>query len=108
MELQQITKELYFASNRLSDAGKEIYKMAKEKADTERDYRLALSQEITKLKLEGMNVTLVADTARGNVADLKHARDLAEGKFKASIEALKALQVQVNSLQSIAKYQSEV
>ncbi|MGM0807550.1 MAG: hypothetical protein ACQET8_22855 [Bacillota bacterium] len=108
MELTKITRELYTASNRLSQAGNEIYRMAKEKADAERAYRLALSQEITKLKMEGLSVTLIADTARGNVADLKYQRDLAEGQFKASIEALKALQVQVNSLQSIAKYQSEV
>ncbi|WP_026676762.1 hypothetical protein [Fictibacillus gelatini] len=108
MELSIIAREIYEATHRLAAAGNEVYRLAKEKADTERDYRLALSKEILILKSEGMSVTLVSDVARGNVADLKHKRDLAEGKYKASIEALKSIQAQVNALQSILKFQSEV
>ena len=108
MELTQITKEIYDATKRLEQAGRKVYKMAKEKAETERAYRLALSQEEMKLKLEKMNVTLIGDIARGNVSDLKYERDLAEGKYKASIEALEALKAQTNALQTIVRFQSEL
>lgn len=108
MELQSITKEIYDATKRLDEAGHAVYKLALEKAETEREYRLALSQRITTLKAEGMSVTLISDVARGDVADLKFNRDLAEGKYKASMQALEALKAQVNALQTISKYQSEV
>ncbi|WP_017797600.1 hypothetical protein [Oceanobacillus kimchii] len=108
MELQNIIQMMIHASRRIEKATNEIHKMAREKAETEYEYRQALSIEIMKLKAKGVQATLIPDVARGNVAELKLARDLADGKYKSSVESLRALQSELNGLQTISRYQSEV
>lgn len=108
MELTQVTQELQSASNRLSRGSKELFTLAKEFAEAERDYRRALAVEIVKLKSEGQSVTLINDIARGNTAELKFARDLAEFKYQSGRDSLRAIETQVSALQSVLKYQSEV
>jgi chorismate mutase len=105
MELHQLTQMMMETSKRIDKATKEIFKMAREKAETEFEYRQALSKEIAKLKSENTPVTLIADMARGNVADLKLKRDLADAMFKSAIESLRALQSELSGLQTISKYQ---
>jgi chorismate mutase len=108
MELPQITQMMMETSHRINKATKEIYKMAKQKAETEYRYRQALAQEIAKLKADNTPVTLIADLARGNVAELKLQRDLADAMFKSAIESLRALQSELSGLQTISKYQDEL
>jgi hypothetical protein len=108
MELLNLTKEIYDSTVRLKNGSKEIFKLAKVKAEKERDYRKALAVEIMRLKSEGMAATLVPDIARGNMADLKFERDLAEAGYVAGRESLGAIQSQMNGLQSILKVQAEV
>lgn len=108
IELASLNQMMIQTSNRINKATQEIYKMAKEKAQTEYEYRKALGQEIARLKAEGYQATLIPDVSRGNVAELKLKRDMAEVMFKSAIESLKALQSELNGLQSIAKYQSDI
>jgi capsule polysaccharide export protein KpsE/RkpR len=108
MELIQITNEMYAVSQRLSNATNEIYKLANKRAMTERTYRMELAKEITKLRADGMPATLISDLARGNVAELKYHRDLAEGQYRSSIEALEALKSQLSALQTVSKYHTEI
>ncbi len=108
MELQNVIQMMIQASHRIEKATVEIHKMAREKAETEYEYRQALSVEIMKLKASGLQATLIPDVARGNVADLKLSRDLADGKYKSAVESLRALQSELNGLQTISRYQSEV
>lgn len=108
MELTKITNEMYECSQRLKKATRALYKMAEEKAETEREYRMRLSQEMLKLKADGMNVTLIPDIARGNVSELKFKRDLADSQYRSALESLEALKSQLSALQSILKYQEEI
>ena len=108
MELMQLTEQMIKTSQRIDKATKEIHKMARKKAETEFEYRKALGKQITTLKADNMPVTLVADVARANVAELKLERDLADGLYKSSIESLRALQSELSGLQTIARYQEEV
>lgn len=108
MELIQITQEMHEISKRLSKATNEIYKLAKKRAVTERVYRMELAKEITTLRSEGIPTTLVPDLARGHVAYFKFERDLAEGQYRAAVEALEALKSQLSALQTVSKYQTEV
>lgn len=108
MELTQINNELYQAASRLSKGSKELFSLAKEFAEAERDYRRALAVEIVKLKSEGQSVTLINDIARGNCAELKFNRDCAEAKYQSGRDSLKAIETQVSALQSILKFSSEV
>jgi len=91
----------------LNQAQHVLYKQAKEKAETERLYRMVLSQEIIRLRSEGQPVAIVGDVARGSCADEKFNRDLAESRFKATIEAIEAIKVTISALQSILRYQDE-
>ena len=108
MELTQLTQEIYAVSKRLEKASTALYKLGDEKAETERVYRLRLTQEILTLKAEGMPATLISDVARGNVSDLRFQRDAAEARYKAAIESLGALKSQLSALQSILKYQESM
>lgn len=108
MELKNITQELYHGSKRLEESSKEIFKLAKAMAEKERDYRKALAAEKIRLRDEGMPVGMIDDVARGNLADLRFERDLARETYIAAKEAMKAIQAQINALQSILRIQQEV
>ncbi len=108
MELTQITSEIYEVSQRLGQASKSLYKLGKEKSETERVYRMRLAQEILTLRSEGMPVSMIADVARGNIGDIMFQRDAADAQFKAALESLGALQSQLSALQSILKVQQEI
>lgn len=58
-------------------------------AAKERAYRMALAQEITRLKADGVAWTVTQDLARGDkhVADLRYARDVSEGVREAAQQA---------------------
>lgn len=85
-----------------------MFKLAKEFVEAEKDYRIALSTEIIKLKDQKMKITLIPDIARGNVADIKFKRDLAEHKYKVGRDKVQALQSELSALQSIYRRQSEI
>jgi len=108
MDLLTITGEIHAASQRLSKSADALFELGREKAQSERDYRLALSQEMLRLRADGMPATLITDLAKGNVSDKLFDRDLAEARFKAGIEAADAIKVQVSALQTMLKYQTDV
>ena len=108
MELIQVAQQLYQTSLRLDKAPKEINKQARAYAEAERTYRQALSAEIIRLKSEGMAASIIGDVARGNVAELKYERDLAQGLYKSAIESKRALEAELSALQSLNKNHSEV
>lgn len=108
MELSPTVQMLYEATKRISEASKEVFRLSKTKAETERIYRTALSQEMLKLRSEGMPATLIPDVSRGNVADLKFQRDAAMEMHRSALAAMEALKAEINALQSIAKYQSDI
>mgnify|MGYP001063028588 CR=1 FL=1 len=107
MELHNITSELRTAAERLRNSSSELFHLARERAEAEKNYRIALAREIVKLKDAGQSVTLISDIARGECADLKFQRDLSEARYSAGRELLQSLQTQVSALQTILKYQEE-
>ena len=108
MELTPTLQMLRDATIRISQSSKEIFKLSKEKARTEKIYRQALAQEMLMLRSDGMPATLIPDVARGNVADLKFQRDAALETHRAALAAMESLRVEINALQTIAKYQSDI
>lgn len=108
IDMHDVAAEIRRVSKRLDGAPKVIFNAAKDFAEAERDYRKALSIEIVKLKADGMPVSIINDVARGNVAELKYARDLAEGLYKSSSESAKVLQSEMSGLQSILRVQDSV
>lgn len=103
-----IAREIYESTQRLEKASSVLFVLAKEWAEAERDYRIALAKETVRLKDEKMNITLVPDIARGNTAELKFQRDLAEARYRAGIYSVDAIKSQMTGLQTIIKFQSEI
>jgi hypothetical protein len=108
VELQSVVENMQEIDKRLNNAIKVLFKYAKSKAETERIYRTDLAQEIMRLRAEGLQAVLIADVARGSVAEEKFNRDLSDSQYRVAIESIEALRAQLNALQSILRYQSEM
>ena len=108
MELAQVSKMILDISERIDSATRVIYKLAKERSETEYEYRKALGQEIARLKAEGTPVSIIGDIARGNTAELKLKRDMADSMYTSARDSMKALMSELSGLQSIHKMQSDI
>ena len=110
VETVEVTQAIWTTTKRLNSGVDIIVQKAKEYAQAERDYRMALSIKIVELKTQRMPVSIINDVARGskNVVNLKFNRDLALETYKASRDMLNALGTEVSSLQSILKVQTNI
>ena len=108
MELTSITREIYEAATRLRKSNEELYRLGNEKAEAERVYRTELAKAIAVMRYEKVQATLISDLARGEVADLKFARDLSHDRYRSALSAIDNLRTEINALQSILRVQSEV
>jgi hypothetical protein len=104
MEVVHVTQELMKLYERMNKAITEINRIAKHKAESEKNYRLALSQQYLKLKFDGVSVTLIPDIAKGMLADLLFERDSSEAQFTAVRESISTMQTQASVLQTVLKY----
>lgn len=108
LDMVSIGQAIYETSKRLREGTDVLYKYARAYAEAEHEYRMQLAREITKLRDEGLPVTIINDVARGNVADLKFKRDLAELTYKTTRDMLQALQTEMSGLQTLYKRQEEI
>ena len=108
LDMHDIGQGIYETSQQIQRGVKSLFGHAKTYAEAEHEYRLALAREIMRLREEKMPVTLIADVARGNLADLKYKRDLAEVTYKTAKDMLQALQSQLSGLQTLYKRQDEI
>ncbi|WP_068505899.1 hypothetical protein [Paenibacillus kribbensis] len=108
MELSSVIQEVSEAAIRLESSADALFKLGKDKAEAERDYRSKLAQEILKLRTEGVPVSIVTDVAKGNVSEYLFKRDVTESSFKAGIEVADAIKVRISAYQTILKYQSDI
>lgn len=88
-------------NNYLTMALTEYKKRGKEYAEAYRNYRVLLSQELLKLRAEGMPVTIAYDIARGNekVANAKEQEIITECMYKSCQEAINTYKLQIKILQ---------
>lgn len=82
-------KAANLASAQQKGAEQALREAAAKLAEAERAYRMALAQTITRLRADGLAATTCADVARGTkeVADLRWARDVAQGVRDAAEQA---------------------
>ena len=104
----EVTTKIIELTERLQKSQSILFRLAREKAETERVYRMELSKEILRLRADGIPVAIIGDIARGKCSELKFERDFKESAFKAAIEAVETIKTQINALQSILKYQSDI
>lgn len=94
---QEIEKNMQM----LEKAVSEMRDRSKKLAEAEHNYRVALSQRLTELRAEGQPVTHLADIARGEkkIASLRLARDIAEGLYDSSKEAINMYKLRIKILE---------
>lgn len=80
---------------------KSLRKTGSEYAKAYTDYRIALAQELMKLKDEGYAITLAGDIARGkpDIARLKFNEISKEAIYKANLESINATKLAIKIIQ---------
>ena len=94
--------ELNDKTTRLDTAITQLGERARAYAKAYTDYRVALAQELAKLKAEGYAITLAGDLARGRreIASLKYKEIESEALYKACLERINALKLEIQNKNS--------
>lgn len=92
-----LINEIGQKTHQLEVSVKQLRKTGEEYAKAERDYKILLRQECLKLRDEGMAVGMIDKTCYGipSVAEARFKRDVAEAIFKANLEAINSLKLQI-------------
>ena len=95
IELNEKTKELSYAI-------KMMERYAREKAQNEKDYKIALRQEALKLRSSNMAVTLIDKVVYGvpEVADKRFKRDVAVAMYETAKENINVLKTNIRILET--------
>lgn len=95
IELTEKIKQLEISIKELRNSGTNY-------AQAERDYKVLLRQECLKLRDEGMPVTLIDKTCYGipSVAEKRFKRDVAETVYKANLEAINSIKLQLRLIEN--------
>lgn len=101
MRLSELTQEMLRLSRNIDAGVQAVADQARNYADAERDYRRGQAQAW----LQAPDGTVAEKQAwvDGECADLRHARDLAEGMRRAADLALRSRQSQLSALQTVAR-----
>lgn len=85
----------------LDRAVRELRPRGQKKAQTEHDYRVALSKRLTILRAEGNPVTHLADIAKGEeeIARLRMERDIAESLYESAQEGINVYKLKIRILE---------
>lgn len=94
-ELQVKTKDLEKSIKQLRTSGTNY-------AQAERDYKVLLRQECLKLRDEGMAIGMIDKTCFGipSVAEARFKRDVAEAVYKANLEAINSIKLQMRLIEN--------
>ena len=98
-----LLNELNMLTNQLSEAIKIMARYGKEKAEAEKNYKIALRQEALILRSEkDMAVTLIDKVVYGvsDVADKRFKRDVAEAVYQANQEAINSIKLQIRVIEN--------
>lgn len=95
LELMQKTKQLEVSI-------KELRKSGTAYAQAEKDYKVLLRQECLKLRDEGMAIGMIDKTCYGipSVAEARFKRDVAEAVYRANMEAINSIKLQMRLLEN--------
>lgn len=94
-DLQQKIKELEVSIKQLRTSGSNY-------AEAERDYKILLRQEVLKLRDEGQAIGVIDKICYGipSVAEARFKRDIAETIYKANLEAINSIKLQMRLLEN--------
>ena len=94
--------ELQNKINQLEVSLKELRNSGTKYATAERDYKILLRQECLKLRDEGMAIGMIDKTCYGipSVAEARFQRDVAETVYKANLEAINSIKLQLRLIEN--------
>lgn len=94
-ELQSKTRQLDMSIRQLRKSGTDY-------AQAERDYKILLRSECLRLRDDGMAVGMIDKTCYGipAVAELRFKRDVAEAVYKANMEAINSIKLQMRLIEA--------
>lgn len=94
-ELVQKTKQLKISIKELRNSGTNY-------AQAEKEYKILLRQECLKLRDEGMAIGMIDKTCYGipSVAEARFRRDVAEAVYKANLESINSLKLQMRLIEN--------
>ena len=95
IELNEKIKQLEISIKELRNSGTSY-------ATAERDYKILLRQECLKLRDEGMAIGMIDKTCYGipSVAEARFKRDVAETVYKANLEAINSIKLQLRLIEN--------
>ena len=95
IELETKTKQLEVAVKSLRNTGRAY-------AQAEHDYKILLATECLKLKDDGMAIGMIDKCCYGipSVAKARFDRDVAESIYKANMESINSIKLQLRLLES--------
>lgn len=94
-ELQAKTKALDLSIKTLRSNGTEY-------ANAEKEYKILLRKECLRLRDEGMAIGMIDKTCYGipSVAEARFKRDVAECVYKANLEAINSIKLQMRLIEA--------
>lgn len=95
LELQDKLKDLEVSIKELRKSGTKL-------AQAEKEYKVLLRQECLKLRDDGMAIGMIDKTCYGipSVANARFDRDVADTIYKANLEAINGLKLQIRIIQN--------
>ena len=95
--MYDLIQDIQDKTNQLDISIKTLRKTGSEYAQAYADYRMALAEELLRLKDTGMAVTLAYDVARGKpeIARLKCDEICKEAIYRANLEAINSIKLQI-------------
>lgn len=96
-----LMEDLNIKIKELNTSIKSLRKTGTEYAEAERAYKVCLRQECLKLRDEGMAIGMIDKTCYGIpiVAEKRFTRDVAEAVYKANMEAINSLKLQIRIIE---------
>jgi len=87
--------------NELDITVKQLRKSGTDKAETEKEYKIALTQEALKLKDNKNPVTFISLIIHGvrHIAELRFKRDVADAIYQANLESINSIKLQLRILE---------
>lgn len=97
-----LINELQIKIKELETSVKQLRLSGTNYAKAERDYKVLLRQECLRLRDEGMAIGMIDKTCYGipSVANLRFQRDVAETIYKANMEAINSIKLQIRIIEN--------
>lgn len=102
MSGQDLINDVKREMDTLSAACVELRRRGENRANTEKEYRIALATKILEEREKGTPVTIISDICRGDrkIANLKYDRDIADTLYDTCIEGINATKLRLKIMEN--------